>query len=245
MMKFAFSAAACPQWDLETLAGRARELGYEGVELIVGSSTASSNDPELTDPSKIIDIFQSANVKVACLSADVALMQEPKADAATAGRIVRWIELASLLQCPVVKISDVYIKPRQSRSAAGLALGEWLARLGDSAAEKKVMLGVGNAISFRTARVLWTVLEPLGHRSVGTAWDVHSAAEAGESPWVSVPMLNSRIIYAIVKEGRADVRGFVQRLRGIGYEGWVTVHAPPDQLADSLTRLREWGGVGQ
>ncbi|MCC7349751.1 MAG: sugar phosphate isomerase/epimerase [Phycisphaerales bacterium] len=243
MMKFAFSTSLCPQWDMETLAGRARELGYEGVELIAGRGFA--NDPELTDPQKTGGIFQSAGVKVACLASDVALMQDAKADTAAAGRVGRLIDLAARLQCRGVKIRDVHVLPRQSLSAAGMALGDWLAKLGDAAAEKGTVLGVENAITFRTAGGLWTLLERLGHSAVGAAWDVHSADGAGESPWTSVPTLNSRIVYATVKEGKADVRGFMERLRGIGYAGWVTVHAPPDQLADSLTRLRGWGGVGK
>ncbi len=137
---------------------------------------------------------------------------------------------------------DVHPKPRQSRSAAGMALGGWLAGLGDRAAEKGVVLCVENAVSIRTAREMWTVLERLNHRMVGAAWDLSSADRAGESPWTSVPTLNSRIVYATVQEGEGDIRGFLERLRGIGYEGWVTIRALPDQLAEALTRLREWCG---
>jgi len=243
MIQFAFSAAACSQWDVETLAGRARELGYEGVELCPGSGSAG--DPAVIDPQKARGIFQSTGVRVACLAVAVSCTQDKKSDAAAADRVRRWMDLAAQLECPRVKILDVRIKPRQSRTAAGLALGDWLAPLGELARERGVVLGVENAISFRTARELWTVLERLNHPSIGSAWDVNNAAAAGESPWISVPTLNSRIVYATVREGGqgepVDLRGFLERLRGIGYGGWVTIHAPADQLAEAIDRLRERG----
>lgn len=240
MIQFAFSAAACPQWDMETLAARARELKYDGVELCPGSGSAG--DPMLTDPRKAREIFQSAGVRAAALAGTVIFTQNKKTDAEAADQVRRWIELAGEVECGLVKILDVRLKPRQSRSAAGLALGDWLAPLADAAKERGVVLGVENAITFRTARELWMVLERLNHPSIGAAWNVNSAAEAGESPWTSVPTLNSRIVYATARQGGqgapVDLRDFLERLRGIGYGGWVTIHTAPEQLAETIARLK-------
>ena len=32
-MKFAFSTIGCPNWDFETIVARAKEYGYDGVEI--------------------------------------------------------------------------------------------------------------------------------------------------------------------------------------------------------------------
>jgi hypothetical protein len=50
------------------------------------------------------------------------------------------------------------------------------------------------------------------------------------------------------------VRKFVTRLRGIGYDGYVTVEwekawlpglaEPEEILPDSIKKLREWSGIG-
>ena len=87
----------------------------------------------------------------------------------------------------------------------------------------------------------------------------------GEKPAVSVPTLNSKIVYTQVKdakfgplgatytklgEGDVKVRDFVRRLRGIGYEGYVTLEwekawlpnlaEPEEILPDAIKKLRDW-----
>jgi sugar phosphate isomerase/epimerase len=88
----------------------------------------------------------------------------------------------------------------------------------------------------------------------------------GESPFLSVPTLNSRIQYTQVKdakltslgatlcplgEGDVAVETFLTRLRGIGYDGYVTFEwekawlpniAPPEEaLPAAIKKLKEWG----
>jgi sugar phosphate isomerase/epimerase len=96
---------------------------------------------------------------------------------------------------------------------------------------------------------------------------VFNAALVGESPYLSVPTLNSRIQYAQVKdaklgalgatycklgEGDVQVEKFLIRLRGIGYTGWVTFEwekawlpnlaEPEEVLPDAIKKLRQWTG---
>ena len=43
-MKFAFSTVSCPKWDFDTIAARAKEYGYDGVEVrAVGEREAERN----------------------------------------------------------------------------------------------------------------------------------------------------------------------------------------------------------
>jgi sugar phosphate isomerase/epimerase len=110
------------------------------------------------------------------------------------------------------------------------------------------------------------MLETITHPSVGACWDVFNAALVGESPYLSVPTLNSRIVYTQVKdaklsplgatlcplgEGDLPVEKFLTRLRGIGYDGYVTFEwekawlpniAPPEEaLPAAIKKLKEWG----
>jgi len=82
---------------------------------------------------------------------------------------------------------------------------------------------------------------------------------------VSVPTLNSKIRYAQVKDaklgplgaaycklgdGDVQVKKFLIRLLGIGYDGWVTfewekawlpnIAEPEEALPDAIKKLREW-----
>ena len=42
-IRVAFSTVACPKWDFETIAARAKEYGYEGVEIRGGDRVQGSD----------------------------------------------------------------------------------------------------------------------------------------------------------------------------------------------------------
>lgn len=117
------------------------------------------------------------------------------------------------------------------------------------------MLVVENDLSFSRAKELWMLLESVNHPNVAGCWDLYNAARVGERPFVSVPTLNSRIGYALVRnvrslaeplqysrlsEGELAVENFLTRLRGIGYSGYVTVETAEGLLQDAIERLRAW-----
>ena len=193
------------------------------------------------------------------------MTQKGKGDAQQADELRTYIDLSQKLGCPIVKIFDTQVKPGWSRASTGVLLGNWLAPLADYAAEHEVIIAVENALSFRNAKEMWSIVDRINHPSVGVAWDLFNAAMVGEGPAYSVPTLNSKIVYTQVKdakfgplgatytkigEGDVKVRDFVRRLRGIGYEGYVTLEwekawlpnlaEPEEILPDSIKKLREW-----
>ena len=114
-----------------------------------------------------------------------------------------------------------------------------------------------NQKTFGASRAIWAVLDRLRHPAIGCCWDVFVAALMGERPGVSVPTLNSRIRLARVSdakisadgavgcklgEGDVAVEYFVKHLRGIGYDGYLTVNSAggAEMLADGAEKLRKW-----
>src|SRR5438132_12879868 len=69
-MKLAFSTVACPDWDFETIAARAKEYGYDGVEIrgFLNESILTAANVFLTEPAKVRRIFENAGVEIACLA---------------------------------------------------------------------------------------------------------------------------------------------------------------------------------
>jgi sugar phosphate isomerase/epimerase len=277
MMKFAFSTISCPTWDFETIANRAKEYGYDGVEVrgFLNESILTASNVFLTEPTKLKSLFKYAGVQIACLASSISMTGQRKRDAILADDCRRFIDAASQLGCGLVKIFDSEVRAGslfnpsrmgvQSRSSAGVALGDWLLPLGDYAAENGVVIVVENALSFRSSKEMWSILDRLNHPSIACCWDVFNAAQIGESPYLSVPTLNTKIQYTQVKdatlgslgasycklgEGDVPVEKFMTRLKGIGYDGWVTVEwekawlpniaEPEEILPDSIKRLREW-----
>ena len=270
-LKFAFSTVSCPTWDFETIASRAREYGYDGVEIrgFLNETLLTAANVFLSDARKVRGIFDAADVRIACLSSSVLMTGKRRHNERQAAYLREYIDTASLLGCPLVKVFDTEVRPGQSRDGAGLALGDWLLPHADYAASKGVIIVIENALSFRAAKEMWTILDRLQHPNVACCWDVFNAALIGESPYFSVPVLNSKIQYTQVKdaklgalgatycklgEGDVPVQKFVTRLRGIGYDGYVTVEwekawlpglaEPEEILPDSIKKLRDWSGIG-
>jgi sugar phosphate isomerase/epimerase len=266
-MKFAFSTVACPTWDFQTVAARAKEYGYDGVEIrgFLNESLLTAANVFLSDPAKVGEIFRGAGVEIACLASSIAMTGKRSADAAAAADMRKFVDTAKGIGCRIVKIFDTQVRPGQDRSAAAVALGQWLLPLGDYAAERGITLVIENALSFRNAKEMWMVLETINHPAVCACWDVFNAALVGESPFLSVPTLNSRIQYTQVKDakltalgatlcplgaGDVPVQKFLTRMRGIGYEGYVALEwekawlpniAPPEEiLPQAIGKLKEW-----
>lgn len=267
-MKFAFSTVACPAWDFPTIAARAKEYGYDGVEIrgfLDDAPPGIAANVFLTDPAKVRATFADAGVEIACLASSVAMAHDRKANAALARDLSAYIDTAAKLGCRTVKLFDTDVRPGQTRATAAVALGKWLEPLGDVAAHHDITLVVENALSFRTAKELWLMLETINHPNVAACWDVFNAALIGESPNVSVPVLNSRIQYVQLKDaklgplgaaycklgdGDVNLKRFLTRLQGIGYTGYVTLEwekawlpniaEPEEILPDSIKKLRDW-----
>jgi sugar phosphate isomerase/epimerase len=276
-MKFAFSTVSCPAWDFETICARAKEYGYGGVEIrgFLNESILTAANIFLSDPGKIRAMFKYHGIDIACLASSVAMSWDKKKDRVAADDARRFIDMAAAVGCPVVKIFDTQVQPgtvivptrwgNHSRSSAAVAFGDWILPLGDYAAERNVTIVVEGALSFRSAKEMWLILDRLNHPSIACCWDVFNAALIGESPYVSVPTLNSRIQYAQVKdaklgplgatycklgEGDVPVQKFLTRLMGIGYNGWVTfewekawlpnIAEPEEALPDAIKKMREW-----
>jgi sugar phosphate isomerase/epimerase len=265
-MKFAFSTVCGPTWDIETTLGRARSLGYDGVELHgpLDDSQASIGNVFLTAPAKLRDEFPATGIELACLSSEIAFTGNARTDAAQADHLKRYLDTAAAVGSARVKVRDVQTHAGVSKLSAAVAMGDWLLPLGDYAADREVTIVIENTITLRRAREMWAVLDRLAHPAIACSWNVLSAALAGESPWVSVPVLNSKIAYARIADakitpagaaycplGDGDVPGaqFITRLRGIGYGGYVTVNQPSEvadeaDLSNAIAKLNAWMQLG-
>ena len=139
---------------------------------------------------------------------------------------------------------DTPVHPGQTAGGTAVEMAQWLLPIADYAAGRDVTLVVENALLFRRAKDLWMLLEAIGHPAVGAAWDLESAARAGELPAVSVPTLNSRIQHVCVTWGQGEgaVEEFVRRLKGVGYGGYVTVGSGVGEevLTEAAVKLKGW-----
>jgi sugar phosphate isomerase/epimerase len=293
-MRFAFSTAIDPSWDLSAVTATAQSLGYDGVEVYLPAADREG-DPAAGSPLAERDIvrlaFERAGVAVAGVATSLHYAGDAARDAATADAVRRVIDLAGRVRAGRVRMLDAVARPGTDRGLAGLRYADWLVPLADHAAAAGVTLLVQSALSHRTAGRMWRLIEQADHPALAVAWDPLAAALAGETAAVAVPTLNSRIGHVLIRDGTlvaADgdgrqpsargpagavaapsnatarpwasfarvgdgelgVRDLLNRLSGIGFDGWASVSYPPplatglgsaeDLLRHALDRMKGW-----
>ncbi len=259
-MKFAFSTESCTGWDLASIPGKAADYGFDGVE--VTTAAGASSIPEaltLDDPARNLEVlaaFKSQRIEIAAIASEVRMTGNRNADTNALGVLKGWVDRAAELACPRVTLRDPAPQRGRSAAAAGMALGDWLVPAADHALTRGVTLLVCNDATLTLAGSMWMMLERLCHPAVACCWDLENGVRAGESPSVSVPTLNSRIRYARVGNTSAAAGGqrtssfvelFLTRLRGIGYDGYVTAAGrssgmvADENLRSAIVGLKEWG----
>lgn len=266
-IKLAFSTTACPQWTIEEVVRRAAEMGYQGVELrtLGAGSSSLACDPALGDAKKIAGQFKAAGVEPVCLSTSVTLNHRSSSDGRAALQdATEAINMAAQIGCSFIRVFGNELKPGDNRQDALQRIADLAGRLGEIAGKQGVQVLLENGGTFNKAKEWWWVLNLVDHPMVGMAWNAANAAAAGEPVAVSVPVLNSRIRLAKVKdtvvgegsgfvplgEGNVGIQAFIQRLLGLGFDGYVSVEwdrlwlpnlTPAEEyLPDAHKRLRGW-----
>ena len=95
-MKLAFSSVACPAWDLATMVEKAKEFGYDGIELrgLQGRMHLPVVPEIASNPGEISRLVRAAGVEIVCLATSAAFhMADPKAVAENQASVRETVEL--------------------------------------------------------------------------------------------------------------------------------------------------------
>jgi len=249
-MKLAFSSVACPAWDLATMVMKAKEYGYQGIELRgLNGQMHLPLAPELaSDPRKIGDLVRSAGVELICLSTGAAFhMNDAKEVAKNLAEVRETIELAGRLGCPMVRVFAGEIpKGRFFYEKRETVLGRIAAALKTLvtvAAQNRVTVVMENGGDFADSASVWYMVDAVESPRVQCCWNPFAARTLGERPTTSIPRLAARIALVHACDGKFDASGAleghalpgqgqvewpraVQLLKGIAYQGYLCVDWP-------------------
>jgi sugar phosphate isomerase/epimerase len=184
---------------------------------------------------------------------------------------IQEIHAAAELGSPCLRVWAYDVARGQTRGSAITQIGQRLATLGAIGQDqpRPVRVVLENGGSFVRPRDLWHIWEVAqslrGSACAGLAWNALGGIAHGEDPALAVPTLGSRLHYGRI--GAVDllelerlltlagtearkIRSFLQRLRGIGYSGTLSVGAlptdasaaPPATLQQTIVTLKEWAG---
>ena len=245
-MKIGFSSLACPEWDLSTMAQRAKAFGFDGVELraVQGEMNLTLCSQLTACPENIRQSFADFGVELSCLSSSATFHSNKKREVAQNKAVAReYVELAAKLGCRRVRVFGSEIPPGADRHQVLARIAEALRDLAGFAAKHRVTLVLENSGDFCASDALWYLSDAVQHPAVKAWWNPVRARAANERPTTAMPRQGEGIgrghvcdgkvdetctlqSYELPGQGNVGVRRMIQLLRGIGYDDYLVLDWP-------------------
>ncbi len=244
-MKIGFTTLGCPTWDLETVLGKAREFGFDGVDFrgLKDQMDVTVLPEFTTDLAATAQKLADAGLSVSGISSSICICDERKLDDNLA-EAKRTIPIARELGVQVVRIfgsGDVKAHDRDELVAVGQRTMSAILAL-DGARGLRWALETHDAwIASDDCKLL---LDAIPDPEFGILWDMgHTPRVIGEPPATTLDALGDRIYYLHVKDavhepdhpqamgdgwryvppgtGQLPLAEAVGLLRQRGYDGWL------------------------
>ncbi|MFF3376957.1 sugar phosphate isomerase/epimerase family protein [Streptomyces sp. NPDC002680] len=232
-MKLAFSTLGVPGLPLPDVLRLATAHGYHGVELRTHPEEPVNLGLTLAERADVAAEFKASGVEILGLAGYVRVAA-PGDDEPVLADLRTLLELARDIGAPFVRVfpgGGTEQTPEEADAAAARRLG--------TAAEYAADLGVRILLethdSHRTGAAAIRVLGPVGHRQVGSLWDVMHTWLGGEQPSESYAALAPHLGYVQVKDiasaedttplalgaGVLPLAECVEVLSRHGWDGWL------------------------
>jgi len=245
-MKIGFSSLVCPAWNLETMVANAAKFGFDGIELrgLCGELHLPLAPELARDPEAVRRLFADNKVELVCLGTSATLSSKtPRVLAEHKGAVTEFMELASKLGCPYVRIFAGEVDRRDNQRAALSRIASALISLAPIAARLGVTLLVENGGDFPGSADLWFLIDAVAHPAVGCCWNQCHAMTLGERATNSIPRLGNKIRmvhicdgkfdeagaqlgYALPGEGDVGVKRQIEILKGLLYDRYLMFEWP-------------------
>jgi sugar phosphate isomerase/epimerase len=237
-----FSTLGSPGWDWIRTLDFAAEHGFAAVELRGLRETMDLSKLAEFQPDRIAQSRQQLRDRklvVACLGASVTLHEQDAAKRATAmAETRRFIDVASALGTPYVRVFGDRFVPGLSREDSLAYVARGLRELGEYALPRKVTVLLESHGEFVDSPTLLALMKLANHPGVALLWDAHHTFVAGEStetsvrelgPYIrhthlkdSVPAGASGRTYVLSGSGEVPMRRQIEALARIGYSGYYS-----------------------
>lgn len=218
-MKLGFSSLVCPSWGLDKILQSASELGFDGVELRgLRGDLNLPLVPELSsDPAAVRTAFAEKNVEIVCLAAALTLDSKNRRELAKRrSAIIEYIELASRLGCPYVRLNMGEVQRFDNYRAALGRIADAIRSLVPVAARNNVVLVVENGGDFPGSEAVWFVADVADHPAVRVCWNQCYGMTIGEQATISIPRLGNRIGFVHLCDAEFDDRGLLSEYKPLG-----------------------------
>ena len=217
-MKFSFTNLGCPAWDLEHMAAKASEYGFDGVELRSHSdSPYMYPNPPLSYRRHVKDLFNKHNLEISAVSA-YSRFADTSEEALDKNRqiLVDDIILARDLGANVVRS---FLGENKNMTHAEIldAASPYLNYCGDFAAACGVTVAFETHDAWCGSALMEQVFERITSPGMAILWDVGNNCFAGEDVHTFYDTVGSRCVHLHLKDGYVDDKGdIIETLPGDG-----------------------------
>ncbi|MFC8200521.1 sugar phosphate isomerase/epimerase family protein [Streptomyces sp. NPDC057298] len=232
-MKLAFSTLGVPGLPISDVVRLAATHGYHGVELRAHPEEPVHPGLDLTARADVAADFKAAGVEILGL-AGYTRVAAPGDDGPVIAEIRELLELARDLGAPFIRVFPG-ADPDQSPEEADATAARRLGTAAEYAADLGVRILLETHDSHRTGADAIRVLGLVGHRQVGSLWDVMHTWLGGEQPSASHAALSPFLGYVQVKDiasaddttplplgaGVLPLTECVELLSREGWDGWL------------------------
>jgi len=238
-MKFSFSNLGCPDWDLETIASKAAEYGYDGVEL------RSQNDnpflfpnPPLKHRRHVKSLFDAKGLDICCVSAysrfatsDEKTLEDNKQI------LVDDILLARDLGAPVVRSFLGENKDLTHQEIINHS-SDYLNYCGDLALSLGIKVVFETHDAWCSGKLMKLAFDKITSKGAAVLWDLVNNQLQGETAAGFFGVIGERCAhvhmkdfikkpdgateYCFMGDGLAESRECMELLRSMNYQGYVS-----------------------
>jgi sugar phosphate isomerase/epimerase len=208
-MKFTLNTLGAPGWRLEQTAANARAYGYAGVDLRLLDGEVISLESTRANLDRLKRLFPPDELPIAVLATSVRLAtNDPAVRNKTLDEAHAWIDRASELDVPVIRLFCARNPPELDLEGSIQAVGEMLALLSGHAEQAGVKLGIETHDEFASAASVAGALRLAPSPAAGAVWDMWHTLRAGETPRQVLELLSDRVVNVHLKDARRSTDGW-------------------------------------
>lgn len=215
MMRIAFSTIACPAYTPRQMAEAVRQYGYDGIELYALEGQRLL--PDLL-ASRLSELRQElTGIPIVSINSWGTLSSPNQEERRNQeAQIIRTFELASELDCPLVKTFGGELPVEHSQTQVFDYMADSVQRLANRARELGVTLVLETHDGFCRGAYVAQILEHVKDLHFAALWDVHHPYRMGEDVVETDRFIGARVRHVHVKDAIRIGNGWQFTLLGEG-----------------------------
>lgn len=246
--KLAVSNACCPELDLNVFVEKAKQWGYDGVEIagLHGHIDLGLSRGNCTQAAALAQRIADAGLTLAALNTGMAFANlDRKTLEQSTERVSECVRLAAEIGCRNVIVAGGPIPAGATRVRTLECNAEALRRLAELAASQQVFVLLENAGDLASSQDTWFLHDAVGLPALRICFNPLNARRVADPLSVALPRLagalqmvtvcDARLTangdierYTPLSEGHAEIPLLLELLRGVAYGGWLCVRQPAD-----------------